>query len=56
MRINCAWHARHPLPPDARLEQKIDWHLAHQRHCGCHPMPVAIRIALALRTQRATNR
>jgi hypothetical protein len=46
MRINAAWHARHPMPHDARFEQRVAWHVAHQRHCGCQPMPAAIYAAL----------
>ena len=35
--INKAWHAAHPMPKNPTLQQRIDWHLAHQQHCNCRP-------------------
>ncbi|MCR4282178.1 MAG: hypothetical protein NUV72_04015 [Bauldia sp.] len=34
-RINAAWHRAHPMPKNPTLDQRIEWHLAHARACGC---------------------
>jgi len=35
--LNAEWHQQHPMPKNPTLQQRIDWHLAHQKNCGCHP-------------------
>lgn len=37
--MNARWHARHSMPRNATPEQRLAWHLDHQRHCGCRPIP-----------------
>jgi hypothetical protein len=48
-RLNGAWHLRHPMPKPATLEQRIRWHLAHARHCGCREIPATVRAELKAR-------
>jgi hypothetical protein len=38
-KLNKVWHAKHKMPANATLEQRIRWHLAHPKHCGCRPIP-----------------
>jgi len=33
------------MPANASLAQRIAWHRAHARACGCRPMPVKIAAA-----------
>lgn len=40
--INQAWHDANPMPKDATPEQRREWHLAHQKYCGCQPMPESL--------------
>ncbi|WP_341677545.1 hypothetical protein [Niveibacterium sp. SC-1] len=47
--LNRDWHARHPMPPNANLEQRVTWHLAHAQHCACRPVPDSVRRALKAR-------
>lgn len=35
MSINAAWHHTHIMPKNATLEERIAWHTAHLKHCGC---------------------
>jgi hypothetical protein len=35
MKLNKEWHAAHPMPKNATLEQRISWHLEHLKHCEC---------------------
>jgi hypothetical protein len=37
--INHLWHKQHPLPKPATPGQMRQWHEAHQKECGCRPMP-----------------
>jgi hypothetical protein len=43
--MNKAWHQRQ-MPDWATLDQRLQWHLAHARHCACRPMPVSVLEAL----------
>lgn len=36
---NAAWHKRHPMPRNPTVEQRIAWHLEHQKQCACRPVP-----------------
>ena len=42
MKTNAEWHAKHPMPPRASLEDRVTWHAAHARHCGCRPVPASL--------------
>lgn len=37
--LNKAWHEANIMPKNATLDQRINWHLAHQQNCGCRPIP-----------------
>jgi hypothetical protein len=41
-KVNKTWHAAHPMPTNATLEQRIRWHLAHRKHCACRPIPTKL--------------
>lgn len=47
MKLNEEWHLAHPMPPKATLDQRIAWHLEHEQHCACRPMPAKLREELA---------
>jgi hypothetical protein len=36
--INAEWHARHKMPKNPTMDQRVKWHLEHSRHCGCRPL------------------
>jgi hypothetical protein len=55
-KLNKDWHARNRMPENASLEQRVAWHRAHARACGCRPMPAKIAAAIEgarARTPRA---
>lgn len=33
--INAEWHKANRMPPKASLDQRVQWHLAHLKACGC---------------------
>jgi hypothetical protein len=37
------------MPKNAALEQRIRWHLAHAKACGCRGIPKSVLRALAAR-------
>ena len=45
--LNAEWHARHPMPRGATMQQRIQWHLDHQRHCACRPIPRKLQALMA---------
>jgi hypothetical protein len=38
MPINAAWHRKHRLPRNAKPAQRLRWHLAHSKACGCRKL------------------
>lgn len=53
MKLNAAWHARHPMPPRATVEQRAAWHVSHAKHCGCREMPASVKAFLKARKRKA---
>jgi hypothetical protein len=43
MKLNKHWHQANPMPKKPALEQRVQWHLEHERQCGCRPMPAGLR-------------
>lgn len=40
--INAAWHGKHPMPKRATLDQRVKWHIAHAKVCGCRAIPKSV--------------
>jgi hypothetical protein len=41
--LNKEWHRLNRMPPAATREQRIKWHVAHVRACGCRELPDSIK-------------
>jgi len=39
MKINKEWHEKNIMPKNATFEQRVKWHLEHQKNCACRPIP-----------------
>ncbi len=39
MKINALWNSKNRMPKNANIQQRIKWHLAHQKNCGCREIP-----------------
>jgi hypothetical protein len=39
MNINKEWHLKNKMPANATDEQRLKWHLAHQKNCSGRPIP-----------------
>ena len=42
MKLNREWHLAHRMPVNATLQQRIAWHIEHQKNCSCRPTPQKI--------------
>lgn len=41
-KLNAAWHKTHRMPKKPTVEQRIEWHLEHLKHCGCRGLPAKL--------------
>jgi hypothetical protein len=39
MPINKEWHLKHRMPKNPTPEQRLEWHVEHQKNCSCRPLP-----------------
>jgi len=37
--MNKEWHLKNAMPKNPTIEQRIEWHLEHQKKCSCRPIP-----------------
>ncbi len=49
MKLNKAWHLSHKMPANATLDQRIEWHLDHQKNCGCRDIPEKLKLEIMKR-------
>lgn len=56
MSINRQWHLTHKLPRNAKLEERLQWHIRHAANCSCRDMPQSIRRELEARGYGITPR
>jgi hypothetical protein len=56
MKINKVWHEKHRMSKNATLIQRINWHIAHAKHCGCRQMPASIVSALERKDLKTCSR
>jgi hypothetical protein len=38
-KLNAAWHKENRMPKNPTFEQRMEWHLLHQKNCSCRPIP-----------------
>ena len=41
-KINAVWHKVNRMPARATLDERVAWHLAHVKACGCRDLPASI--------------
>jgi hypothetical protein len=54
-RLNGRWHLSHPMPKNATLDQRVTWHLAHAKACGCREIPGTVAAELRRRGMSVTT-
>jgi hypothetical protein len=40
--INAAWHRKHTMPMGSTIGQRVKWHVAHAKACGCRAIPPTV--------------
>ncbi|MFT3704424.1 MAG: hypothetical protein QM802_18795 [Agriterribacter sp.] len=40
--INREWHEKNRMPTNTNFEQRVKWHLEHQKNCSCRPIPAKL--------------
>jgi hypothetical protein len=40
--LNRDWHLKNKMPKNPTLNQRIEWHREHQKHCSCRPTPTEL--------------
>lgn len=43
MKTNKTWHEKNRMPRNATFEERVHWHLEHQKQCSCRPIPEKLR-------------
>jgi hypothetical protein len=49
--MNATWHKKHPMPKKPTLDERVQWHLAHAKACGCREIPKTVIAELRRRGQ-----
>jgi len=52
MAINAEWHKAHRMPKNPTQDQRLDWHIAHAKHCSCRPIPPKLAAEIKKRAGR----
>jgi hypothetical protein len=39
LKLNKEWHQKHRMPKNPTEDQRIEWHLKHEKNCSCRPIP-----------------
>ena len=47
--MNKAWHVKNAMPKNATNDQRIKWHLEHQKNCLCRPIPKKLAAEMRMR-------
>lgn len=45
--INKKWHLSNKMPENPSHEQRMKWHLKHNKNCQCHPISIKLQKELA---------
>lgn len=41
--MNATWHTAHLMPAKATPQQRLRWHVAHAKACGCRKLTASMR-------------
>lgn len=42
-KIDVEWHEANRMPKNPTLEERMQWHFQHNKHCQCYPMSAKLR-------------
>jgi len=50
--INKEWHLQHKMPKCPTQDERIKWHVEHEKNCSCRPMPEKLRAIIEANTKQ----
>jgi hypothetical protein len=48
-KLNKEWHQANRMPANPTIDERIEWHLAHQKNCGCRQIPEKLKAEMIRR-------
>ncbi len=51
-KINKEWHLAHKMPKNPTLDQRLDWHEEHAKHCTCRELTELLAKQIAERKKK----
>lgn len=45
-KINKEWHEKHRMPKNPTRQQRLEWHIAHSKHCTCRVLTDKLKAEL----------
>ena len=54
--INAKWHKQHVMPMGSTIGQRVRWHVAHAKTCGCREIPPTVVKELRRRGEKVPKR
>jgi hypothetical protein len=55
MKLNKEWHLAHLMPKNPTIEQRLEWHIEHARHCSCRDIPEKLKAEIKRRNSKAVK-
>ncbi len=55
-KLSKQWHDEHPMPKQPSVEQRIEWHIAHQQNCSCRGIPAKLALEIKKRSSHNPNK
>jgi hypothetical protein len=56
-KINADWHKKNRMPKNATIDQRVKWHVAHIKACGCRDdIPQSVIKELKARGEKIPTR
>ncbi|WP_203532425.1 hypothetical protein [Muricauda sp. TY007] len=49
MKLNKNWHIANKMPKNPTVDERIVWHLEHQKNCGCRDIPEKLKLEMKKR-------
>jgi hypothetical protein len=48
--VNAEWHRTHRMPKNPTMDERIKWHIEHEKYCRCRPIPETVLEAIKKQT------
>jgi hypothetical protein len=55
MNLNREWHLQNKMPKNPSFEQRVQWHLEHEKNCKCRPIPAKLLEEIANKKAKPNN-